>query len=174
MKNLFFSLILIFIAISERLWFDLGPNVELVMTVSVLASICLGRRWGMAVALLSLMISDLVIGNTMIMIFTWSAFAAIALGGSWLKNKSFMFGAGYGLVGALFFYGYTNLGVWLIGGMYPRTLAGLIECYMMGLPFLKLHAASSVLLLSGLLIFIKLFNLRFWVSRLKSGAVPQL
>lgn len=174
MKSLFISCVLIILAVSERLWFDLGPNVELVMTASVLASIYLGRKWGVGVALLSLMVSDLVIGNTMIMIFTWSAFALIAFGGRWLKNKNFILAPGYGLAGALFFYFYTNLGVWLIGGMYPRTSAGLIECYKMGLPFLRLHAVSSMLLLSGSLIIIKLVNLRFWVSRLKSGAVPQL
>ncbi|MCX6816674.1 MAG: hypothetical protein NTZ93_02335 [Candidatus Beckwithbacteria bacterium] len=170
MKNLFISLILISLAIGERLWFDLGPNVELIMTTSVLASIYLGRRWGVVVALLSLMISDLVIGNTMIMIFTWSAFSLIAFGGRWLKNKAFLFGAGYGLAGALFFYFYTNFGVWLIGGLYPHTLFGLIDCYVMGLPFLKLQAVSSMVFLGGTLGIINLLNLRFWVSRCPRSA----
>jgi len=163
---------LVIAAISERLWFDLGPNIELVMTVSVLASIYLGRRWGVGVALISLAISDLVIGNTLIMIFTWSAFALIAFGGKMIKGP--LMGAGYGLVGALFFYFYTNFGVWLIGNWYPHTLAGLIQSYVMGLPFLKLHAVSSMLLLGGTLSIIKLVTLSFRVSRWKSGAVPQL
>lgn len=174
MKNLFISLILIVIAVGERLWFDLGPNVELVMTVSVLASICLGKRFGVAVALLSLIISDLVIGNTLIMVFTWSAFALIAWGGRWLKNKNWLFGAGYGLAGALGFYFYTNFGVWLISGLYPHTVSGLINSYLMGLPFLRLHMISSMIFLGGTLSIINLFNLRFRVSRCKSGAVPQL
>ena len=88
--------------------------------------------------------------------------------------KGPLMGAGYGLVGALFFYFYTNFGVWLIGNWYPHTLAGLIQSYVMGLPFLKLHAVSSMLLLGGTLSIIKLVTLSFRVSRWKSGAVPQL
>lgn len=174
MKNLFISLALIAAAVSERLWFDLGPNIELVMTASVLASIYLGRRWGIGVALLSLMISDFFLGNSFIMIFTWSGFAAIAWGGRWLKGKNGLFGAGYGLLGALFFYFYTNFGVWLIGNWYPHTFSGLIQSYVMGLPFLRLHAVGSMVFLGSTISLINLFNLRIWVSRCKSGAVPQL
>ncbi len=159
-------------AVSERLWFDLGPNIELVMTAGVLASIYLGRRWGVGVALISLAISDLVIGNTMIMIFTWSAFALIAFGGKMIKGP--LMGAGYGLAGALFFYFYTNFGVWLIGNLYPHTFGGLIQSYVMGLPFLRLQAVGSMVFLGSTISLIKLFNLRIWVSRCKSGAVPQL
>lgn len=158
MKNLFISLALIVIAVSERLWFDLGPNVELVMTASVLASIYLGRRWGIGVALLSLMISDLVLGNSLILIFTWSAFALIAGGGRWLKGKNGLFGAGYGLLGALFFFFYTNFGVWLIGNLYPHTFSGLVQSYVMGLPFLRLHAVGSMVFLGSSIVFLNLTN----------------
>lgn len=174
MKKLSISLLLVLMAVSERIWFDLGPNVELVMTASVLGTILLGRKWGVGIALLSLIISDLVIGNSGIFVFTWSAFGLIAAGSSWLKNKGWQWGGVYGLAGALFFYGYTNFGVWLIGGLYPHTLAGLMRSYWLGLPFLKIHAVSSMLLLSGILGLLNSVNLRFWVSRLKSGAVPQL
>lgn len=178
MKKLVIATLLILTAVSERLWFDLGANVELVMTASVIASIYLGRRWGVMVAVLALMVSDLVIGNTSILIFTWSAFGLIAAGGGWLKQwqgrKRSLAGAGYGLLGALWFYFYTNFGVWLIGGLYPHTWQGLVRCYWMGLPFLKLHAVSSVLLLSGTVTLINLLNLRLWVSRWNSGTVPQL
>jgi len=171
-RKIIFFLGLVMIAVAERLWFDLGPNIELVMTASVLASIYLGRRWGVGVALISLAISDLVIGNTMIMIFTWSAFALIAFGGKMIKGP--LMGAGYGLAGALFFYFYTNFGVWLIGNLYPHTFSGLIQSYVMGLPFLRLHAVGSMVFLGSTISLINLFNLRIWVSRCKSGAVPQL
>lgn len=172
MKKALAAGLLIVLAVSERLWFDLGPNIELVMTASVLASIYLGRRWGVGVALISLAISDLVIGNTMIMIFTWSAFALIAFGGKMIKGP--LMGAGYGLAGALFFYFYTNFGVWLIGNLYPHTFSGLIQSYVMGLPFLRLQAVGSMVFLGSTISLINLFNLRIWVSRCKSGAVPQL
>ena len=162
MKKLTGAMLLIFLAVSERLWFDLGPNVELIMVTSVLASMYLGKKWGVGVALVSLALSDMVLGNTMIMVFTWSAFGAIAVGGSWLKKvngwKGVAMSGGYGLLSALFFYLYTNFGVWLISGMYAMTFSGLMRSYMMGLPFLKIHGMSSMLILSGSMIVIELMS----------------
>jgi len=175
MKPLSFSALLIFIAVAERLWWDLGPNIELVMTASVLASLYFGRGWGAAVALIALAVSDLALGNSLIMIFTWSAFTVIALFGFLIKGQSLKAGL-YGLAGALFFYFWTNFGVWLIGGLYPQTLSGLIDCYLMGLPFLRLHAVSSVLFLSVSVFLINnlnIFRLKRGI-RCNSGAVPQL
>jgi len=160
-KTLIFLLLLI-VALAERLWFDLGPNVELIMLTSVLASMYLGKKWGVALAILALALSDLVIGNTMIMVFTWSAFAGIAfLGGlikKWKGGKRVVVAGGYGLVSALVFYFYTNFGVWLISGMYQKTLAGLIKCYVMALPFLRLHAVSSVVLLTGSVLIVNILS----------------
>lgn len=167
MKNLFISLGLIFLAVAERLWLDLGPNVELVTLMSVLASVYLGRRWGVAVALVALIISDLILGNTLIMLFTWSAFVLIAWGGQQVRHSPARAGI-YGLLAALFFYLYTNFGVWLIGGLYPKTWLGLVECYLMGLPFFKIHAVSSVFLLGG---SFALLNTKVLLNRFFRGVV---
>ena len=111
----------------------------------------------------------------MIMVFTWSAFALIAFWGTLIKRRALLAGA-YGLAGALFFYFYTNFGVWLIGGLYPPTFAGLVRSYVMGLPFLRLHAVTSVLFLSVSVYLIEIlaaFKAKRGI-RLDSGAVPQL
>jgi len=145
------------------------------MTAGVLAALYLGRSWGLGVALVSLIISDLVLGNSLIMIFTWSAFALIAFGGGLVRRRPLVAG-GYGLAGALFFYFYTNLGVWLIGGLYPHTLAGLMRSYTMGLPFLRLHAVTSMLFLTVSVYLIEIiiaFKTKRGI-RFDSGAVPQL
>jgi hypothetical protein len=39
--------------------------------------------------------------------------------------------------GAVIFYALSNLGVFLVGGLYPRTPHGLVACYVAALPFLK-------------------------------------
>lgn len=154
--------LLLFLAIGERLWFDLGPNVELVTVSSVLASMYLGRKWGMVLAVAALAISDLVIGNTMITVFTWSAFAMIGWGGFWLSSfkgkKQVAVAGGYGLVSAGWFYFWTNFGVWLITSMYEKSFLGLIKSYEMGLPFLRIHAISSGLLVSGGVLTVQLIK----------------
>lgn len=39
------------------------------------------------------------------------------------------------LVGSLLFFFVTNLGTWLTQNLYPKTGAGLVECYIQAIPF---------------------------------------
>ena len=175
-------IILVAAAAVERIWWDLGPNVELVTLMSVLAAVWFGARFGLITAVVSLIISDLVIGNTNIFLFTWSGFAVIGWTGWYLTKfsglKRILAGGAFGLLASLWFYGYTNFGVWLIGGLYPPTFAGLAQSYYMGLPFLKLQAVSNALLLTVAMIVLELkvnFNkqsLKVMGSRWNSGAMP--
>jgi hypothetical protein len=38
-------------------------------------------------------------------------------------------------LGSGVFFVLSNFGVWCVSGMYPHTLVGLINCYVLGLPF---------------------------------------
>ena len=48
------------------------------------------------------------------------------------------------LLSSLVFFIVTNFGVWVMG-WYPPTLAGLVNCYIMGLPFLRDFTVSTLL-----------------------------
>lgn len=153
-------IILVSLAVAERVFLDLGPNIELVTLVSLLAAIWLGRKAAIVVALASLIISDLLIGNRNIFLFTWSGFAVIGWA-AWLVTrfsglKQTLVGGVFGLTSAVWFYLWTNFGVWLIGNLYPATFSGLIQSYYMGLPFLKLQAVSNMLILPGALTAVSL------------------
>ena len=50
----------------------------------------------------------------------------------------------YGVSSSLIFFIISNFGVWLSGGMYEKNIAGLINCYMMAIPFLKNTMISTV------------------------------
>lgn len=158
-KKVFFIAFLVTAAIGERLWFDLGPNIELVTTATILASLYLGRGWGTIVPLLILSITDVFLGNTNIYYFTWSAFILEGLAASWLaqginfqKKKSIrrlLVVSGMGGGASLWFYLWTNFGVWFLDswGMYSRDWQGLIACYLNGLPFLKLNLLGNLFFL---------------------------
>lgn len=152
-----FVIILIILAIAERLWFDLGPNVELVTTATILTSIYLGKEYAIIVPLLILGFSDMFLGNTNIMLFTWSAFIVEGLFTWWLArrvkfnnrkiiSKLFCI-SGFGVGASLWFFLWTNFGVWFLDswGMYPKTLSGLTLCYIAGLPFLKLNLLGNII-----------------------------
>ena len=43
------------------------------------------------------------------------------------------------------FYIITNFGVWITGSMYPLSIAGLLSCYVAGIPFFDESLISTVL-----------------------------
>lgn len=52
-----------------------------------------------------------------------------------------------GILASLWFYLWTNFGVWLLDnwGMYPRTIMGLIDAYLLALPFLRYNLISNLI-----------------------------
>ncbi|MDD5627254.1 MAG: hypothetical protein PHW01_04585 [Patescibacteria group bacterium] len=146
------------------------PNVETVMVASLLAGSLLGGAYTVIVPLTIIALTDMYIGNDLILIFTWSAWAMIGFFG-WLVRKkrgySYKFIlslTGMGIAASLFFYLYTNFGVWLLWDMYPHTLLGLIQCYFMGLPFLRNNLVSDLIFIpttsAALVLFLKYYSIK--------------
>ena len=154
MKRYPLAIGLITLAILFRTLWHLGPNIEFVTTASILAAHYLGFWYGISVPLAIMFVSDIFIRNTNIFIFTWSAFVFIGGGnrlfsimmGQRRGTKVVLTQAGYGILASVFFYLYTNFGVWFLDSwsMYPRTLAGLLECYIMALPFLRFQLIGNL------------------------------
>lgn len=159
MKKILIASVLISVALLERIFFDLGPNVELVTLVIVLASMYLGVRYSVFVALAVTVLSDIVIGNTDILLFTWSGFLlpAIVLPRLIKRNSAFsniLNGTAAGAGSNLFFFAWTNFGVWLLSSMYPNTAQGLLMSYINGIPFLKPQLLGTLLFIPlGITIF---------------------
>lgn len=150
-SSLLLASLFICLAVLFRTAWHLGPNIEFITTASFLAATYLGGAWSAIIPFLSMVISDKIIGNTNIYLFTWSAFILIGLADFWFLKK---FGRkkliakqmGMGISASLFFYLYTNFGVWFLDsfGMYPKTLKGLLECYLAGLSFLKFNLLGNL------------------------------
>ncbi len=151
-KNILFAVILIAAGIASRTIWHLGENVEFVTAGALLAGSYLGFGWSLGVVFFVMAITDLIIGNTNIFLFTWSAYLFISclsnLGNlSNLSGKAKILRAtGLGMVAALWFYIWTNFGVWLLDnwGMYPKTIGGLLQAYYYGLPFLKMNLLGNL------------------------------
>jgi hypothetical protein len=141
MKKIIFASIIVSLAVLFRTKWHIYPNVELVTAATLLASVYLGRKWGILVPIVIMAISDSIIGNTNIFIFTWSAYilmGLIARGKPWMKA----------ITASLFFFVWTNFGVWAMDsfGMYSKDLSGLLRCYFMGLPFLRFNLVGNLIL----------------------------
>ena len=136
------------------------PNLEIITVLALISGIYLGGVYTVAVPLLTIFLSDLVIGNTYIFIFTWTAFAMIGLLGYLFRKKTchsrgcgnpvsvikyrFQNSVVLALISSVFFFLYTNFGWWLMSGMYEYSLSGLIRCYYMAIVFFRNNLVGNL------------------------------
>ncbi len=83
--------------------------------------------------------------------FTWAAYLvvlALALGE--LRGRKLGVGrlAGTTVASSTLFFLISNFGVWIAGGLYPRTWSGLATCFTLAVPFYR-NAALGDLLYTG-------------------------
>ena len=74
--------------------------------------------------------------------FDYAAYVAIFALGRWLQPKSISMAFGTGLLAGAAFFTISNLGVWCMPHeageyLYPRTLAGLTNCFLNAIPFAR-------------------------------------
>lgn len=145
--------LLVILAVLFRTVWHFGDNIEFVTTATIIASVYFGLTAGMVVPFFAMFLSDFIIGNTNIFIFTWSAYLLLGLfsfvisgrnrQSSW---KNVLKGVAMAATGSVWFYLWTNFGVWLLDawGMYPKTPAGLFQSYIMGFPFFRANLTGSI------------------------------
>jgi len=82
---------------------------------------------------------------------TWAWYGAVCLMGSALLRKVTVLRVAAGVLGsATSFFLASNFMVWVTGGMYPHSVAGLGSCYVAGLPFYGNDLASTALVAGAL------------------------
>jgi|ERR1700730_2301508 hypothetical protein len=113
------------------------PNMASVTAVALFGGAYFSdRRLAFLIPLAALFLSDLVLGFYNHMEVVYSSFALIVCIGFWLqKNRSTLHIAGAALTSSVLFFLLTNFGVWAFDSPYPRTLDGLITCYVAAIPF---------------------------------------
>lgn len=137
------------------------PNFEVIMVVTFLAVMLIRSPLALIVPLVSMIGSDLLIGNPIfvgdqmnrIVLFTYTGFAIIGLITLLSKNrlgsrfgqfrlKSVGLIAGLGIGSVLLYDIWTNMGWWYL--MYPHDTSSLIMVYTAGLPFMMYHLISGI------------------------------
>ncbi len=120
-------------------------NFTPVAAIALFSGVYLKRKYAIIVPLVLMAVSDLFIGMHNVVIFTWGSFILAALIGILIrKNKSAARILGGSLAASLVFFIVSNFGVWLMG-WYPLNLKGLVDCYVMALPFLRDFTVSTLI-----------------------------
>lgn len=166
MKRKILILIAVYIigGILSRTILHLGPNVEFITAISISSAICLNNKKLALIVPISIMfLSDLIIGNSNIFIFTWSGFLFPVILGFVLSklikkqtdNKILilaLFSELAGVTSSMFFFVWTNFGHWLTTNMYTKDIGGLISCYINAIPFLKPQLAGNLIIVPILVV----------------------
>jgi hypothetical protein len=132
----------IFIALSASRLVPHPPNFTSLLALSFYVPALLGVRYIPAL-MISFVITDLVLGIHNSILFTWGSVLVIGLMSNYLK-KSIISRTVGALLGALLFYIITNFGVWS-GGSYGYSYEGLINCYILALPFFAYSLISTLI-----------------------------
>ena len=133
------------LAAHEFQWWNVAP----LAAMALLGGMQFSRRYALWVPLAVLAVTDLVL-NTMMgyPLFYWPRLidyaAFLAIGGLGMATRGSRVGAkiGAAIATPFLFFLVSNFGVWLFGlnlanEHYPKTLAGLMDCYAAALPFLR-------------------------------------
>jgi hypothetical protein len=94
------------------------------------------RRLAFVVPLLALFLGDIFIGFHKLMPIVYASFLLSVAIGFWLRDRRTAGRISAAtLLGAVQFFLVTNFAVWAFGLSYPRNSAGLLACYVAGIPF---------------------------------------
>ena len=144
-------LALILLVASTRLMTFL-PNFSPLTAICLFGAAYFAKKWQMIIIpLLCVWISDVLVNNIIYKEyftsftlfykgFYWQylGYIIIALLGSiGLKKVTPLRVLGMGLGSTIFFFLFSNFGVWVSSTMYAKTLEGLLQCYLAGIPFVK-------------------------------------
>jgi hypothetical protein len=77
---------------------------------------------------------------------TWAWYvAAMGIGYALVRKVDAVRVVGASLASAVTFFLVSNFSVWVFGTMYPKTFAGLIQCYTLAIPFFRGTFASDLI-----------------------------
>ncbi len=103
------------------------------------------KRWALGVPLAAMLLSDAVIGFHGQMLLVYASFALIVCIGFWLRERKTLLPVTVAAVASsVLFFLLTNFGVWAFDALYPKTLAGLLACYVAAIPFLGNTLAGNL------------------------------
>jgi hypothetical protein len=109
-------------------------NFTPVAAIAIFAGVYLNKRQALIVPLLLMVLSDVFLGMHNVVTYL----------GIWARNhKTFKVIASTSVISSVLFYLITNFGVWAMG-WYPQTVKGLLDCYVLGLPFLRTFMVATL------------------------------
>ena len=115
------------------------PNVSPVAAMALFGGAYFAdKRMAFIVPFVALFLSDLILGLHDTMIFVYAGFALTVAIGFLLKDKVTVTNTAFAAVASsVLFFLLTNLGAWMTSGLYVKSVEGLMQAYVAGIPFFQ-------------------------------------
>jgi len=147
LKREIFPISLIFILTLSRL-IPHPYNFTPVLAVGVFSGFYFKQIYlSFFVVIFSMFIGDLFLGFHSTMFFTYISLVAAVLIGLYIKRFNFTEILLSGLASSFAFFIITNFGAWLTLEMYEKNLTGLLQSYVLAIPFFHNTLVSTLLYL---------------------------
>lgn len=133
------ALLFILIGVSLRL-LPHAPNFAPIAAIALFGGVYFSKKIALFLPLAAMAIGDLFIGwyEPKLMFSVYGSFLLCVVLGFWLKrNKKWYTVGGSAILSAVLFFLITNFSVWVFTPWYAKTLSGIIQCYLMALPFFR-------------------------------------
>lgn len=115
-------------------------NFAPIGAMALFGGVYMSKKQALILPIAAMILSDFIIGfDSLPMRLTiYASFLIMVLIGFWLKKHN-KFGniVIASLAGSLLFFLATNFAVWAFGALYPKTIGGLTECYLLAIPFFR-------------------------------------
>ena len=117
------------------------PNFTPVIVLSLNLPVIFGI-WSIPFCILGFAITDYFIGFHSLMFWTWGALAFTGYTSKFC-NKIYS-RIVLSFIGAITFFVISNFGVWISGTLYEISVQGLLNCYIMAIPFFTNTLLSTI------------------------------
>lgn len=138
----------IFLAIAISRFIPHPPNFTSLIALSFYVPLIFGKKY-IPILIASFAITDFIIGYHNLTHWTWGSVLLIGLLSHFFARTLSLRLSGV-FLGALIFFIITNFGVWIMSGIYELSAPGLMQCYILALPFFG-YSVISTLLFSSLI-----------------------
>lgn len=114
------------------------PNVAPIAGMALFGGAYLNKKYAILVPLAAMALSDIFLGFNASSPMVYTSFLITGFIGLWLRNhKNAGTVIGASLISSIIFYLLTNFNFWYATSLYPKTLSGMLEAYVMALPFFR-------------------------------------
>jgi len=116
------------------------PNFTPILATAIYTPYIVNDKWiAVLIPLSAMFIADIIIGFHPYMLWVYGAIGLSTLISNWSMrfNKKYIQLGVMAILSSILFFIITNFAVWAIWDYYPKTIDGLIICYIKAIPFFQ-------------------------------------